>query len=183
LLKKFFKESREGLQPQYPAGVQQPRFVPVGHQDSRLDHDMLLWRGVQVDRGLRNPSDVGCDGSSLLTQLEYVNLRDCMVVGWGHAGLLGLFKDWVNMVVDGDGSPTSTHMGHGQRQKDVKTYQLPTDAKRKVICRADDVTATCDISRGYRCPVSRKGNNTMEDWMHLLEWGVLAAFHGRCALH
>jgi hypothetical protein len=104
-----------------------------------------------------------------------------MVVGWGHAGLLGMFKDWVNMVVDGDGSPVaSVERLPGGKTKEVKLYQLTTDTRRQVIHRADDVTATCDIGRGHRCPVAKKGNNTMEDWMHLLEWGVIAAFHGEC---
>lgn len=165
----------------YPAGYQPPVFAPVGHPDTRTDDSMLRERGLKVDAGMWQPSDVGCDGSSVLAQLEYLDLRDCIVVGWGHAGLLGMFKDWVNMVVDGEGSPVIVEPLANGKTKEVKVYQLTPDAKRQVIARAGDVIATCDIARGYRCPVTKKGNNTMEDWMHLLEWGVLAAFHGMYA--
>lgn len=178
MLKQYMKDRRQGVDNPYPDGYVPPDFVPVGHPDTRLDHSTLLHRGLQVDNRTWQASDVGCDGSSVLAQLEYVDLRDCIVVGWGHAGLLGIFKDWVNMVVDGEGSPVRVERLANGKTKEVKIYQLTTDAKRQVTHRAGDVTATCDIARGHRCPVTKKGNNTMEDWMHLLEWGVLAAFHG-----
>jgi hypothetical protein len=177
-LKKFFKARREGSDQPYPTGFTAPPFRAVGHPSTRLDHSSLLERGLKVDRKEWQPSDVGCDGVSVLSHLEYVDLKNCMVVGWGHAALLGVFKDWVNMVVDGDGSPVKVTTVPGRKAKKERLFQLSTDAKRQVTHRAEDVSATCDIGRGHRCPVSKKGNNVMEDWMHLLEWGVLAAFHG-----
>lgn len=179
-MKQYLKGMREGLRLPYPEGYVPPDFVPVGHPATRLDHSMLLERGRKVDEGTWHPSDVGCDGSSLLALLEYVDLLVCIVLGSGHSGYLGMWKDLVNMVVDGVGSPVRVENLPGGRRKEVKVYQLTTDAKRQVTHRADDVTATCDIARGHRCPVTKKGNNIMEDWMHLMEWGVLVAFHGTC---
>jgi hypothetical protein len=96
---------------------------------------------------------------------------------------LGVFKDWVNMVVDGDGSPVRVARVPGRKAEKQRLFQLSTDAKRQVTHRANDVSATCDIGRAHRCPVTKKGNNVMEDWMHLLEWGVLAAFRGMHESH
>lgn len=151
----------------------------------QLDHGMQMGRGELVDASklavaqaeaeaaearrqgmqpapipdLVDPYGVGCHGvSPLLKALNYLDYQNTFVVPVPHAGLLGVVKDfWAHVLM-----PQASHQ-----------HALSNWAKGVIEGRATHVTATCDFGRVYTCVRNKRGNWTMEDWLHWTEtWSV-----------
>jgi hypothetical protein len=159
----------------------------AGDPKTHLTHEQHVERGLIVERAKDDPNDkgaaednYGCLGPCVFAQLDYVDMQHLFVVPWGHAALLGVWKDLISMIVDGLGSPerVTPPTVVGGKEKRVPIYKLSTTQKNLVKARANDITCTTDIGRAHRCIITKKGNNTMEDWLHFLEWGCLSAFEG-----
>jgi hypothetical protein len=196
-IRKHRKEVRDTGGPVLPSPDGQLRkLFPGGNfpgdSTSHLTHQEHVHRGTEVAKVPKIPEpprreaefDWGCSGLCVFAQLPYVDLQHLFVVPWAHAGLLGATKDLVCMIVDGAGSPqVPVPVRQGERPKFVPKYKMSTSNKNIVKAKAGDITCTCDIGRAHRCVITKKGNNTMEDWLHFLEWGCLSAFDGEFLPH
>lgn len=111
-----------------------------------------------------HPSDMGCSGTSAFAaHLDYVDYNNLFVVPIAHAGLCGVVKDFWKLVLS-----TSA------RGQPTPWYQLSTWAKDVIKQREGECVATLDFGRRYSDIISKKGNWTMEDWLHWTEaWSVV----------
>uniref|UniRef100_A0A383VXT3 LysM domain-containing protein n=1 Tax=Tetradesmus obliquus TaxID=3088 RepID=A0A383VXT3_TETOB len=106
---------------------------------------------------------LGCHGTSpLVAALWYVDYNNLFIVPIAHAGLLGAIKSFWSLLL----APTA-------KAADRQWYTLSGHAKQLMAQRAAHLTPTCDFGRPYTDIVSKKGNWTMEDWLHWTEtWSV-----------
>lgn len=139
-----------------------------------LDHDKQLARAELVAHGVL-PKDVGCHGlSCVIEQLSYSDAQDTFVAGVPHAGVYGVVKDFFNHIL----KPVSGSVSHA--------YALSNEARRVIENRASHVVPTCDFGRTYTDIIKKRGNWTMEDWLHWTEtWSVyiLKPHNGQPLLH
>jgi hypothetical protein len=134
--------------------------VHCGDADAALDDQAQCERAAVVDYGDRLPADVGSHGTSpFVRELDYVNYTNLFVVPVAHAGLLGVVKDfWYHLLQTG---------------RNVPAYVLSTEARRVLQERAACLVPTGDFGRQYTDIISKKGDWTMEDWLHWAEcWSV-----------
>lgn len=108
-----------------------------------------------------HPSDMGCSGTSPFAKhLDYNNL---FVVPIAHAGLCGAVKDFWQLV-----------LGTATQGQPTPWYLLSSWAKNVIKQREAECVATLDFGRRYSDIITKKGNWTMEDWLHWTEaWSVV----------
>jgi hypothetical protein len=134
-----------------------------GAPPTKISHKTHCARGKAVDKQLAEASDAGCHGMSLIVKkLKYCDYNDTFVVPIAHAGLCGVVKDfWYQLLK----TPA--------RGQPAPCYVLSNEAKRVIASRESHLTPTCDFGRRYTDIISKKGNWTMEDWLHWTEaWSV-----------
>jgi hypothetical protein len=165
-------EDAEGSSQEQPAtGYGKLGFC--GDPDTHLTHGEHVARAVHVDRAVVERAAAGVDKdlnkrvgshgvSPIIKALDYVDYNNVFLVPIAHAGLCGAVKDfWYHVL--------STPPRGQQRQ----WYQLLPEARKIMQQRASHLVPTCDFGRKYTDIISRKGNWTMEDWLHWTEaWSV-----------
>jgi hypothetical protein len=136
----------------------------VGDPASKCSHQDIKEKAMEVENGNAAAQDMGFHGVCVFVKvLPYVDYNGMFVLPWAHAALLGVVKDFINLVVEG--SP-------------VATYKMSNENRNKIRVRAFDFTATCDIGRPYKCVVTKRGHYTMEDYLNFLEFWSLHIFSG-----
>ena len=126
-----------------------------GAPKTKLTHTHQLSRARIVEGKGMHPSDYGCHGVSPLSKLPYFDMVDGFIVGIGHTGPYGVVKAFWNYVLSG-GSSTPELM-------------VSSKSKKLMTARAAHMRATSDCNRPYRDIVDKRGNWTMEDYLHWTE--------------
>lgn len=119
---------------------------------------------AQGDDEPRDPSDMGSLGVSIfMRELDYCDYNNLFVLPIAHAGLCGVVKDFWKAVLSAK-----------RRGQQAPWYQLSNWARDVMRAREKECVATLDFGRSYSDIVSKKGNWTMEDWLHWTEaWSVV----------
>ena len=160
-----------GAHSQHAAGT-----ALCGAPETKLSHKKQRNRAKMVDKKKVDATNVGSHGlSCIVEELPYCHYNDVFVVPIAHAGLCGVVKDfWYQLLKT---------TARGQQ---APWYALSSEARRVIASRESHLTPTCDFGRRYTDIVSKKGNWTMEDWLHWTEaWSVyvLSPHNGTPLLH
>jgi hypothetical protein len=162
-------------------GHSQPTFTRLGSDTAycgdpnyHLNHAQQKSRAEIVDQGLLDPAVAGCKGTPCLFKLiEYLDRQNTCRVPVPHAGF-GVVSDLWGYLL----RPTSGPNTHA--------FVLSTHARNIIAQRASHMIATCDFGRTYTDILKKRGQWTMEDWLHFTEtWSVylLMPHEGRPLLH
>lgn len=133
-------------------------------RDNMLEESNQAIAGGAIGASVYDSSDLGTLGRSIfMRELKYCDYNNLFVVPIAHAGLCGVVKDFWKVV-----------LGTTARGQAAPWYQLSTWARDVMRGRAAECVATLDFGRGYTDIISKKGNYTMEDWLHWTEaWSVV----------
>lgn len=139
----------------------------------KYSHLQQQQRAAQVDARRRNPTEMGCHGTSWLVQsLPYVDYNNIQLLPFAHTVLLGVLKDfWKHMLGNKKKAGQAAAAG-----------AISLAARAAMAARAAQISPTADFGRPYRCIVKQRGEWTMEDWLHWSEvWAiyVLAPYKDR----
>jgi hypothetical protein len=104
-------------------------------------------------------AEAGCKGESLLVKyLPYTHCFNVHAMPVAHAILLGLLKDFWNLL-----------LCKGTTGQRLPRYALPRKNRAAMAARYLGIILNCDFGRPYRCVIKNRGNWVMEDWMNWLD--------------
>jgi len=138
--------------------------VYCGDARIKYTHAQQVLRGRRAESGEVLPKHIGCFGRSIFVkELDYVDSNNIWVAPIAHAGLYGVVKNFLSLVLgrfpnrDDDG------------EEDDTWYLISRQARDVIKQRGKLIVDTVDQGRAYSCVVDKRGSWTMAEYCAFVE--------------